>query len=332
MNRRIFIKNTGQFGIALSVLGVTSCVDSKKKKEDEPAETVEASWEPFFKLSLAQWSLNRAIREGSMDPFLFASKAKELGFQGIEYVSQLYTKFLEEQTDITQGMQLLVDKLNAEAQKHDIRSLLIMIDGEGDIASTDEKERTDAIENHKKWVDAAAALGCHSIRVNLFGAQDAEAWKEASVKGLSGLAEYAAGKNINVLVENHGYFSSNAALLAEVMKTVNKPNCGTLPDFGNFCLRREGNALWDAACVEEYDKYQGVEELMPYAKAVSAKSYDFDENGIETTIDYGRMMKIVKDAGYTGFVGVEYEGNRLGEVEGIIATKDLLLSVAEQLK
>jgi sugar phosphate isomerase/epimerase len=206
-----------------------------------------------------------------------------------------------------------------------------MVDGEGDLAVPNEEERNQAVENHKKWVDAAEFLGADAIRVNLFGSDEPEEWKAASIDGLTKLSEYAAGKNINVLVENHGYLSSNAALLVEVMEGVNMENCGTLPDFGNFCLKREGGERWQAACIDEYPKYQGVEEMMPHAKAVSAKSYEFDENGQETTIDYGRMLQIVKDAGYTGFIGVEFEGQELTAEEGILATKDLLIEEGKKL-
>jgi len=277
-------------------------------------------------LSLAQWSLNKSVRFEGANPMDFAQKAKELGFDGIEYVSQLYTKTID-----SLGMQPVLDTLKQKSKQYNVESVLIMVDGEGDLASTDESKRNEAVENHKKWVDAASFLGCHSIRVNLFGTNDPEIWKNTAKDGLSKLSDYAATKNINVIVENHGYLSSNGALLAEVMKSVNKPNCGTLPDFGNFCLKKEGGALWDAPCIEEYDKYKGVGELMPYAKAVSAKSYDFDAEGNETKIDYAKMLQLVKDANYTGFVGVEYEGERLGEEEGIKATKELLISASKNL-
>jgi len=192
------------------------------------------------------------------------------------------------------------------------------------LAAVDEAERKEAVENHYKWVDAAAALGCHSIRVNLNGSQDPEVWVSASVDGLTQLATYAKDKNINIIVENHGGPSSNAAMLASIMEEVNMDNCGTLPDFGNFCIKREAGDYYESKCLEEYDKYQGVEELMPYAKAVSAKSYNFDAEGNETIIDFAKMMKIVKDAGYSGYIGVEYEGSELSEEEGILATKKLL--------
>ena len=199
-----------------------------------------------------------------------------------------------------------------------------MVDGQGDIAVADEAKRKEAVENHYKWVDAAAALGCHSIRVNLNGSMEPEVWIPASVAGLTQLATYAKEKDINIIVENHGGPSSNAKLLAEVMEKVGMDNCGTLPDFGNFCIKREAGDYYSSKCLEEYDRYKGTKELMPYAKGVSAKSYSFDEEGNETRVDYPRIMEIVLDAGYEGFVGVEYEGSELSEEEGILATKKLL--------
>ena len=194
------------------------------------------------------------------------------------------------------------------------------------LATSEESDRIAAVENHCKWVDAAAAMGCHSVRVNLNGSSEPETWIPNSVDGLRRLATYASDKNINVLVENHGGLSSNASLLVQVMREVGMDNCGTLPDFGNFCISED-----DSGCLENYDRYKGVEELMPYAKAVSAKSNNFDVSGNETGINYLKMLEIVKDAGYNGFIGVEYEGSELGEEAGIIATRDLLLKVAKQI-
>jgi sugar phosphate isomerase/epimerase len=169
-------------------------------------------------------------------------------------------------------------------------------------------------------------MGCHSIRVNLSGSSDPEQWVSNSVDGLRRLATYARVKNINILVENHGGLSSNASMLAQVMKEVNMANCGTLPDFGNFCIKDS-----DSGCAESYDRYKGVAELMPFAKAVSAKSNNFNTAGDEVEIDYVQMLQIVKDAGYKGFVGVEYEGGVLSEEAGIVATRDLLLKAAKQV-
>jgi sugar phosphate isomerase/epimerase len=214
-----------------------------------------------------------------------------------------------------------------------MQNILIMVDDEGDLADPDENMRNQAVENHKRWVDAASKLGCQSIRVNTFGTNDPEIWKSTVVDGLRKLSEYAATKNINVLCENHGWLSSNPVELMAAIKAVNMKNCGTLPDFGNWCVRRkDANENW-GDCAEVYpDKYEGTKMMMPAAMAVSAKSYDFDEAGNETTIDYIKMLQIVKDAEYTGFIGVEYEGDRLNERDGIKATRDLLLKSASNLK
>ncbi len=302
----------------------SSC--KKNKGQEATTEVVNTQDTVFFKLSLAQWSLNKSIRFEGKDPTDFAQRASELGFDGLEYVSQLYKNRLD-----SIGMDSLLVVLKAKSDKYKIENLIIMVDGEGNLASTDEKERDQAVENHKKWVDAAAYLGCHSIRVNTFGTNDPELWVDATTDGLRKLSQYAATKSIGILVENHGWLSSDAPKVVEVMKAVNMDNCGTLPDFGNWCVKRKDGEKW-GECIEEYpDMYQGIQLLMPYAKAVSAKSYDFDENGSETKIDYKRMMQVVKDAGYDGYVGVEYEGSRLSEEEGIKATRDLLLKVAKEL-
>ena len=211
--------------------------------------------------------------------------------------------------------------LNQRAKDHGVIHHLIMIDGEGALGDPEEAKRTQAVENHYRWVDAAKFLGCKMIRVN---AQSRGTWDEQmklAADGLRRLSEYGAKAKIAVVVENHGGLSSNGQWLSGVMKQVNHPNCGTLPDFGNFRISKD----------EQYDRYKGVTELMPFAKAVSAKTHDFDEAGNETEIDYLKMMKIVAAAGYKGWVGIEYEGNKLSEMDGIRATKKLLEKVRTQM-
>ncbi len=328
MKRRYFTRNSLFALVTILVLGFQAC---KQKKEPAPeTETEKISTETMsqdFKFSLAQWSIHRMIQEEGLDPYQFAAKAKEWGFTGLEYVSQLYEDELKAANFSKEAMDDFVQKSLAESEKHGLENLIIMIDHEGDLSAADEAERKAAVESHFKWVDAAQALGCHSVRVNLMGSKVADEWIPASVDGLTQLSNYAKDKNVNVIVENHGGFSSNAAMLVDVIKQVNLPNCGTLPDFGNFCVQREDGSYFESKCIEEYDRYKGITELMPYAKAVSAKSHDFDENGNETHTDYARMIQIVKDARYSGYIGVEYEGNELGEQEGIQATKALLEKV-----
>ncbi|MEL1245562.1 sugar phosphate isomerase/epimerase family protein [Flavobacterium sp. DGU11] len=322
MNRRLFIKNTGMAGAAL---GMADPILSWLMENEN-----NTALKPFFKLSLAQWSVHKAILETKTLPALdFAKKARELGFEAVEYVTQLYNKEIEKD-----GIDKLIPELKKRSHDQGVKNVLIMVDGEGELAALEKAERDDAIARHSKWVDAAAEMGCHSIRVNLFGKgaeNDFAKWKETSVDGLGRLTEYAQKSQINVIVENHGGLSSDAEKLTDVIKTINLKNCGTLPDFGNFCVKREGGERWGAPCIDEYDKYKGVLELMPFAHGVSAKTYDFGANGNETTIDYKKMLKIVKEAGYNGHIGIEYEGSRLSEEDGIKATKALLLKVAGEI-
>ena len=322
MERRTFIRNGLTLGLGAASFGNTL------------AHTILNEFtlnnSAFFKLSLAQWSLHKAIWEKRLNPYDFTAKAKELGFEGVEFVNQLYPD-VTKANDKAAALKQFISKLNAAAKTHAVENVLIMIDGEGDLAVKNTNERLKAIENHKAWVETAAAMGCHSIRINLFGERNEMAWKEQSAESMLKLGEFAAPYNINIIVENHGYLSSNAALVMEMLDEVNLPNCGTLPDFGNFCLEREEGKRWDGACTREYDRYQGVKELLPRAFAVSAKSHDFDEAGNETHTDFKRMLQLVKDAGYTGFIGVEYEGQQRGEISGILATKDLLLKQANQI-
>lgn len=271
-----------------------------------------------YGFSLAQWSLNKMIKtKKTLNPINFAQKARELGFNAIEYVSTLYRLELEKM-----NISELTKKLISNSKDYNIKNLLIMVDQEGDLSSSNSNEILQSIDKHKKWIEMANELGCHSVRVNLNGEDDIEKWKINSIIGLTKLCEFA--DNINVIVENHGGNSSNGKALSEVIRNVNLNNCGTLPDFGNFCIKRSKKSSSPKECDIEYNKYQGMRDLMPYAKAVSAKSYDFDEFGEETTIDYKKMMDIVREFNYDGFLGIEYEGKKITETKGIELTKKLL--------
>jgi len=269
---------------------------------------------PLYKISLAQWSLHNAFFGNKLNAMDFAPIAKkDFGIDGVEYVNQFYKGKAEDMATLKE--------LKQKADDNGVTSILIMCDGEGQLGDPNEAGRKKAVENHYKWVNAAKFLGCHSIRVNAQSGGTYEEQLERAADGLAKLTEYAAKQDVNVIVENHGGLSSNGEWLAAVMKKVNNPRCGTLPDFGNFNL---GDG-------KSYDRYKGVAELMPFAKGVSAKSHDFDDMGNETATDYRKMLKIVLDAGYKGWVGVEYEGRKLTEPEGIRATKKLLEKVREEL-
>ena len=276
----------------------------------------------FFSISLAEWSLHRTLKrwandhytDATGDPLDFPIIARnQFGIDAVEYVNT----FFFDKTGDKKFMAELKNRCEGEG----VQSVLIMCDSEGNLGDPDAEKRAEAVMNHHKWIEAAKFLGCHSIRVN---ARSSGSWDEQmklASDGLSSLCEFAEGFGLNVIVENHGGLSSNGKWLTGVMKMVDHPLCGTLPDFGNFKISPD----------EEYDRYLGVQEMMPWARGVSAKSYDFDEEGNETTIDYSRMLKIVQDAGYTGRIGIEYEGNRLSEPEGIKATKALLEKVGAEL-
>jgi L-ribulose-5-phosphate 3-epimerase len=280
------------------------------------ARSFAAAKEPLYKISLAEWSLHKALFGKKMDHTDFPKVAKqEFGIDGIELVNQFFK-------DKARDEKYLAD-FKTRADGEGVKILLIMIDGEGALGDPDEAARMKAVENHHPWVEAAKYFGCHSIRVNAEtkGQGSFEEQQKRAADGLRALSEFGKKHEINVIVENHGHLSSNGAWLAGVMKRVDLPNCGTLPDFGNFVIG-DGKV---------YDRYQGVAEMMPYAKAVSAKSHDFDEEGNEIHTDYRKMMRIVLDHGYHGYVGIEYEGNKASEHEGIRLTKKLLEKVREEL-
>ena len=273
-----------------------------------------------YGISLAQWSLHKMIKiDKTLNPIDFAQKSKELGYDAIEYVSTLYRPILEKMS-----IKEMTKKLINKSKEYDIKNLLIMVDDEGNLSSSNLSEIKEAIDKHKRWIEMASKLECHSVRVNLEGEDQLDKWKDNSIKGLSLLSEFASNYNINIIVENHGGNSSIGKELAEVIKNVNLDNCGTLPDFGNFCIKRKNGSLYDGPCDIEYDKYEGMKDLMPYAKAVSAKSYDFDPFGNETTIDFKKMMDIVDEFNYNGYLGIEYEGNNHSEINGIELTKKLI--------
>lgn len=264
---------------------------------------------PLFKISLAQWSLHRTLRAKEIDHLDFARVAKrDFGIEAIEYVNSFFK-------DKARDAAYLAE-MNKRAADEGVTQYLIMCDGEGRLGDPDATVRGTAVENHRKWLEAAKVLGCVTIRVNAASVGSFEEQQKLAADGLRKLTEIAAPMNLNVVVENHGGLSSDGKWLSGVMKMVDHPRCGTLPDFGNFY---------------EYDRYQGVADLMPFAKAVSAKTHDFDEQGNEAQKDYRRLMKTVLDAGYRSWVGIEYEGSKLPEREGIAKTKALLERVRTEM-
>lgn len=314
-SRRTFLRDSGLILAGVSLYGLSACQSDNKST----VENVEIPEGLFFNISLAQWSLHKALQSGKMDNLDFAARAKnDFGIDAVEYVSQFFQDKAKDKAYLAE--------MKKRADDNGVKSLLIMIDGEGDLGSTDETARTETVTNHYKWLDAAKTLGCHSIRVNAAGQGNPGDVAQAALRSLQQLSDYAAQLQLNVLVENHGGYSSDGRWLSFIMKALNRPNIGTLPDFGNFCIERGE----DGECINEYNRYDGMHDLLPYAKGVSAKSYAFNEQGEETTIDYGRILKLVKDSGYTGHIGIEFEGDG-SEADGILLTKKLLVEEGRKL-
>lgn len=273
-----------------------------------------------LRLSLAQWSLHRTINEGVLNPIDFPQVAKEnYGINAVEYVNQFY---------VEQGKNPKFWKdLRSKTDDLGVTNVLIMVDNEGLLGDPSAKNRITAVEQHIKWAEAAQILGCHAIRVNAFGTGSKEALKEQLSDGLSRLAKSTEPYGISVLVENHGLHSSDGRYMADLIAGVNHPGLGTLPDFGNWCMTVEWGSTQDGNCGENYGPEAGLAEFLPLAGGVSAKSYDFDSLGNETVLPYKSLLQRVKNSGYSGYIGIEYEGNRLSEEAGIRATKNLLESL-----
>ncbi|MGJ8657520.1 MAG: sugar phosphate isomerase/epimerase family protein [Akkermansiaceae bacterium] len=295
MNRRNFIQTS------IGTLGTLAAGTF-------PAFAFKDNAAPLFEISLAEWSLHNAIWKKELTNMDFPKYAKdEFGITAVEYVNGFFKDKAKDKTYLTE--------LKKRTGDEGIKNVLIMIDGEGSIGAADAKKRQETVDKHKKWVEAAKFLGCHSVRVNAHGGGKNRDDKAKNViAGLTKLSEFAKDFDINVIVENHGGLSSDGAWVKQVLSTVNMPNCGSLPDFGNF---------------HEYDRYQGITDLMPFAKGVSAKSRVFDDKGNEVQTDFYKAMKICLDAGYRGHVGIEYEGKEISEQEGIRKTKALLEKVRE---
>jgi sugar phosphate isomerase/epimerase len=309
MKRRRFLCSAGKWFTAFSVVGLQSCRDLLKEKEALEFDT-EIPPELFFDISLAEWSLHKSIWSGALDHLDFCRTAREeFGIGAVEYVNQF---FLNKANDIS-----YLSEMKVRAEDNEVKSLIIMIDMEGSLGSLEENRRKQSVENHFKWIEAAHFLGCHSVRVNAAGKGNRQAVSDAVSKSLGRLCEYADNANVNVIIENHGGYSSDADWLTGVMQQVNHPRCGILPDLGNFTISLFP-PVYD-------DPQEGIKKMMPYARGISAKTHDFNGNGQEKSIDYREMLQIIRDHGFNGYIGIEYEGYKLSEKAGILATKNLLI-------
>ncbi len=314
------MKNTTLLIFSLFLFTTVACQQKTTEPTTQnPVASGAQPMPPAPKYSLAQWSFNRELFAGKMTTIDYINAAGEMGFSGVEYVSQFFQEKVENFA--------FLDSLNAATKAAGLRSLLIMVDGAGDLGASDAKEREEAIEAHKKWVKAAQYLGCTAIRVNAHGDGTPEEIKANCIDGIGKLAAWAQQENMAIIIENHGGISNNGAWLADLVASLQEYKVGTLPDFDNWCTQRENGKLWGAPCIERYDRYKGLAELMPYAKALSVKSFAFDEQGNETTMDYAKIFEIVQNSGYMGYLGIEYEGHDLPSRQGIEKTRDLVEKV-----
>lgn len=306
--RRTFIKQ--------SLLGAGALLTASSFRPDGLSD-------PDIKVSLAEWSFNRSLDSGKMDHLDFAARAKnEFGISAVEYVNGFFGGKKMNFKEAAKNKPYLNEMLK-RSQDAGVFNHLLMCDDEGPLSSTTEKERLESVENHKKWIEAAKILGCLTVRVNLHGEGDPDERKKASIDSLGRLGEFAKPMHVNVVVENHGSVTSNADWLTDVMRQVNMENIGTLPDFGNWCISHPWGTIQEG-CKEMYDIYKGVGQLLRYAKGVSAKTYDFDANGEQPLLDYKKLIDIVKASGFKGYIGVEYEGLKQSEEEGVRKTQSLL--------
>ena len=306
-SRRAFLPGLGGFCGAVGLSGALPAFE-------EPAPHVRSPRGPLFPISLAQWSLHRTLFKKELDTLGFPQQAASFGCTGVEYVNTFWRDQVADPK--------FVAALKQRCSDAGVASVLIMCDGEGALGDPNEPARKRAVENHRKWIGAARELGCHAIRVNAQSSGTFEEQQKLAADGLHALCLVGDEAGIDVIVENHGGLSSNGKWLAGTLKKVAHPRCGALPDFGNFRIDEK----------EQYDRYLGVDELMPFARGVSAKSHDFDERGEEIHTDFHRMVElVVVKHGWRGFVGIEYEGGKLSEDDGIVATRKLLERVRDEL-
>jgi L-ribulose-5-phosphate 3-epimerase len=277
--------------------------------------------EPLYKISLAQWSINRPLFSGKMQHLDFAMIAKSVGIDAIEYVNQF---FMDKAADTA-----YLQEMNTRARGEGVTQVLIMVDREGNLGDPDNALRQQAVENHYKWVEAAKTLGCHTVRVNGYSSGTPDEQMKLVADGMRRLVEFADPHGIDIVIENHGGLSSNAKWLVQTIEMVKHPRAGTLPDFGNFRISgpSRGNP---GAKVESYDSYVGVAEMMPLARGVSVKPRGWDFHGNQYDIDLLKMMKIVVDAGYRGHAGIEH-GPEGRELEAIRDLRQQLEQVRDQL-
>ena len=313
----MYIKNSATifhkltFAMVLMLMVSSAC--NQTKQRNDSTESFNNIKSPKF--TLGQWTYNKALFNNEMTTFDFIRLAAEADFEGVEYVNQFFL-------DQVQNAEFL-DSLISTAKKNNIKSTLLIIDAAGNLGASDSTMRANAIETHKKWIDAAQIINCPTVRINAYGDGSPELIKSRCISSITSLARHAQKLDIEILIENHGGISNNGAWLASLIKDIGLSNVHALADIDNWCIERENGKLWGAPCIHRYDPYQGMRELMPYAKAISIKSFEFDEDGNEKNIDFVRFFEIIKSHDFDGYLGIEYEGEERSVEEGIQKTIQL---------
>jgi sugar phosphate isomerase/epimerase len=307
------LKKTILLLFTINILCSTSC----KNGNNQPAvDTNQVNQENRFKISLAQWSYHTQLNDGGMSNFEFIEKASELGFQGVEFVNQFFSNKIDDHS--------YLDSLKSKSHELGLENVLLMVDGAGNLGSSDKDSRDSAIIKHKRWIDASVSLGCPSMRINAYGDSNRDSCLNYASESISTIADYANEKGIRILIENHGSHSNDADWLKSLLIRLADKNVKCNLDFDNWCIEREGGNLWGTKCVNRYNAYEGMETLIPFAHGISVKAFQFDDNGEETKIDYKRMSEIIKKSDFDGYLGIEYEGDFENSDKGVLLTKALV--------
>jgi len=310
------------FHLAFALFICFSCksktVQSKTSEKDvSEIEKSEFKSNNSPKLVLAQWTFNKDLFAGKMTTIDFVNLASELGFEGVEYVSQFFQDKVEDDKYLS--------NLKAAAENAEVVNTMILVDiPDARLGSSDAKERNKSIAEHKKWIVAASKLDCPTIRVNAHGDGTPEEIILAVFESVKTLAIFGKNYDVKITIENHGQYSSDGKWLSELIGKLVPYGVGSVADFDNWCIEREGGKLWGSPCIEEYDRYLGIKELLPTAKSVSLKAFDFDSDGNAIKTDFCKMFQLIKDAQYDEYLAVEFEGHDIDPIEGIRKTLELV--------
>jgi sugar phosphate isomerase/epimerase len=311
------MKITNCFLIFFALLMSVSCKSKVVQNQDTGIEESGFKSESKPKLVLAQWTFNKDLFAGKMTTIDFVNKAAEMGFDGVEFVSQFIKDKVNDDAYLAE--------LKLASETAGIKNTMISVDvSEAKLGSSDPDERDIATAKHKEWIVAASKLNCPTIRVNAHGDGSADEMMSAMFNSVKELANFGKSYNVGVTIENHGQYSSDGKWLSQLIGKLVPYGVGSVADFDNWCIEREGGKLWGTPCIKEYDRYLGMKELLPTARSVSVKAFDFDEQGNAIKTDFKRMFQLIKEAQYDEYLAIEFEGHDMDPIEGIRKTLELV--------